>query len=143
MRRPEARLIVVAVSTSLTCARQYAEPIPTQTHQTSADALATAAKGDGFSRRPLCVSDREAFRTLYARLSPDSRDRRFLIAKPKLSERELTYLTDIDHARHETLAGIDRKDGPTAGVAGYVTWPERAGAADVAIEIAQTEAGGA
>jgi acetyltransferase len=86
--------------------------------------------------RPLCVSDREAFRALFTRLSPESRRRRFLVAKPKLGERELTYLTHVDHVRHEALAVIDRKDGSIVGVARYVMWPERAGAADVAIEVA-------
>jgi RimJ/RimL family protein N-acetyltransferase len=82
------------------------------------------------------VSDREAFRTLFARLSPESRRRRFLTAKPKLSDRELTYFTDVDHVHHEALAVIDPGDGSIVGVARYVTWPERAGAADVAIEVA-------
>jgi RimJ/RimL family protein N-acetyltransferase len=92
--------------------------------------------GARFSLRPLCVSDREALRRLFARLSPESRRRRFLIAKPKLSERELTYFTDVDHLRHEALAVIDREDSSIVGVARYVRWPERAGAADVAIEVA-------
>jgi RimJ/RimL family protein N-acetyltransferase len=73
---------------------------------------------------------------LFARLSPESRRRRFLTAKPKLSERELTYFTDVDHLRHEALAAIDREDGSIVGVARYVTWPERPGAADVALEVA-------
>jgi RimJ/RimL family protein N-acetyltransferase len=96
----------------------------------------TAINGGRFQIRPLCVSDREALRTLFARLSPESRRRRFLIAKPELSERELTYLTDVDHVRHDALAAIDRKDGSIVGVARYARWPERAGAADAAIEVA-------
>jgi RimJ/RimL family protein N-acetyltransferase len=95
-----------------------------------------ATKGTRFSLRPLCISDREALRTLFARLSPKSRRRRFLTGKPELSERELTYLTDVDHVRHEALAAIDGKDGSIVGVARYVRWPERAGAADAAIEVA-------
>ena len=132
MRRPEARLIVVAMSTS----HAYTQPVPDQRHQASADAPAAAAKGARFSLRPLCVSDREAVRTLFAWLSPESRRRRFLTAKPKLSDRELTYFTDVDHLRHEALAVIDREDSSIVGVARYVTWPERPGAADVAIEVA-------
>jgi L-amino acid N-acyltransferase YncA len=72
---------------------------------------------------------------LFARLSPESRRRRFLVGKPELSERELTYLTDVDHVHHEALAAIDSKDGSIVGVARYVRWPERAGAADTAIEV--------
>jgi RimJ/RimL family protein N-acetyltransferase len=95
-----------------------------------------ATNGGRFSIRPLCASDRDAIRTLFARLSPESRRRRFLIGKPQLSERELTYLTHVDHVRHEALAAIDRRDGSIVGVARYVRWPERARAADVAIEVA-------
>jgi RimJ/RimL family protein N-acetyltransferase len=110
------------------------QPDPDQRHQASTDA--PAATGARFSLRPLCVSDREAFRTLFARLSPESRRRRFLTAKPNLSDRELTYLTDVDHVRHEALVAIDHEDGSIVGVARYAMWPERAGAADVAIEVA-------
>ena len=136
MRRPEDRLIVVAMSALHTYAQRNAQPVPDQRRQASADALAAAAKGSRFSLRPLCVSDREALRTLFARLSPESRRRRFLTAKPELSDRELTYFTDVDHVGHEALAVIDREDSSIVGVARYVTWPERAGAADLAIEVA-------
>ena len=107
MRRPEDRLIVVAMSALHTYAQRNAQPVPYQRRQASADALAAAAKGSRFSLRPLCVSDRE-----------------------------LTYFTDVDHVGHEALAVIDREDSSIVGVARYVTWPERAGAADVAIEVA-------
>ena len=137
MRRPEARPIVVAMSALRTYTQRYTQPVPDQRqHQAAADALAAAAKRARFSLRPLCVSDREAVRTLFAWLSPESRRRRFLTAKPKLSDRELTYFTDVDHVDHEALAVIDREDGSIVGVARYVTWPERPGAADVAIEVA-------
>jgi RimJ/RimL family protein N-acetyltransferase len=82
------------------------------------------------------AGDREGVRTLFARLSDESRRRRFLTGRTRLTERELTYLTDVDHVHHEALAAIDRGDGSIVGVARYVTWPDRAGAADVAIEIA-------
>ena len=106
-----------------------------KSHQTSADPAA-AIEGVRFSLRPLCVSDREAVRALLARLSLESRYRRFLIGKVELSDRELAYLTDVDHVRHEALAAVDRSDGSTVGVARYVRWRDRAGAADVAIEVA-------
>src|SRR5207302_8633219 len=38
--------------------------------------------------------------------------------------------------RHEALAAVHRGDGSIVGVARYVSWPQRAGAADVAIEVA-------
>jgi len=93
-------------------------------------------RGARFSLRPLCAGDREALRALFARLSPESRYRRFLTGKPKLTDRELTYLTDVDHVHHEALAAIDPNDGSIVGVARYVTWPGRPGVADLAIEVA-------
>jgi RimJ/RimL family protein N-acetyltransferase len=129
--RAEARLIVVPMIASDT----QTQPGPGQRHETSAGAGAAAA-GARFSLRALCAGDREALRTLFARLSPESRRRRFLTGKLELSDRELTYFTNVDHVHHEALAAIDRKDGSIVGVARYVKWPERAGAADVAIEVA-------
>jgi RimJ/RimL family protein N-acetyltransferase len=123
------------MSTSHTCTQPYRHPAPDLRHETSADEAA-ATNGARYSLRPLTRSDREAVRTLFSRLSPESRRRRFLTGKPKLSERELTYLTDIDHVRHEALVAIDREDGSIVGVARYVRWPDRAGAADTAIEVA-------
>jgi RimJ/RimL family protein N-acetyltransferase len=98
--------------------------------------MAAATKGAPLTLRPIRVSDRDALRTLFARLSPESRRRRFLTGKAELSDRELTYFTDIDHLRHEALTAIDPRDGSIVGEARYVTWPERADAADVAIEVA-------
>jgi RimJ/RimL family protein N-acetyltransferase len=120
------------MSTSPTCPQRCT---PCDGHGASAEVLA-AANGGQFWLRPLSVSDREALRTLFARLSPESRRRRFFTLKPHLSARELTYFTDIDHVRHEAIAAIDLEDGSLIGVARYVMWPERAGAAEVAIEVA-------
>jgi len=41
------------------------------------------------------------------RLSPESRYRRFFRPLNEFSERDLAYLTEIDHRDHEALAGID------------------------------------
>jgi hypothetical protein len=41
------------------------------------------------------------------RLGAESRRRRFLTGKTRLSERELTYFTDIDHVHHEAVTAID------------------------------------
>jgi RimJ/RimL family protein N-acetyltransferase len=131
-----ARLTVLAMSTSHTYTQRNTQLVPSYRHQTSAATAATTTQRAPFSLRPICVSDREALRTLFARLSPESRHRRFLTGKPELSERELTYLTDVDHVRHEALTAIDPGNGSIVGVARYATWPERAGAADVAIEVA-------
>jgi RimJ/RimL family protein N-acetyltransferase len=89
-----------------------------------------------FSVRPLTVGDRDALANLFGRLSVDSRRLRYLSAKPRLSERELCYLTDVDHVTHEALAAVDAADGSIVGVARYARYRERPAAAEVAIEVA-------
>jgi RimJ/RimL family protein N-acetyltransferase len=53
-----------------------------------------------------------------------------------LTARELALLTDIDHVHHEAIAAIDQCDDSIVGVARYVRDADRAGVADVAIEVA-------
>jgi GNAT superfamily N-acetyltransferase len=84
--------------------------------------------------RSLAPSDREALAVAFERLSPESRHRRFLGPKPTLSERELTWLTEIDHVSHEAIAAFDAS-GAIIGVARYNAWPNRTGAADLAVVV--------
>jgi RimJ/RimL family protein N-acetyltransferase len=93
-------------------------------------------EGDRLAVRPLEVTDRDAFAALFDRLSSDSRFRRFHGPKPALAPRELTYLTDVDHVRHEALAAIDKRDGSIIGVSRYVARPQEPEVADLAIEVA-------
>jgi RimJ/RimL family protein N-acetyltransferase len=58
------------------------------------------------------------------RLSPKSRYRRFFRPLDHLSERDLVYLTEIDHTDHEALAAIDPETGALVGVARYVRGAE-------------------
>jgi len=88
--------------------------------------------------RPVGPDDRGALADLFARLGPESRRARFFLPKPELSARELTYFTDIDHRHHEAIAAIDQRDDSFVGVARYVGVTDRAGVAEVAIEVADT-----
>jgi RimJ/RimL family protein N-acetyltransferase len=85
--------------------------------------------------RALGPDDRDALSAAFARLSPESRRRRFLGPKPRLSERDLTFLTDVDHVRHEALAAIDEADGSIVAVARYNAWASRADAAELAVAV--------
>ena len=58
------------------------------------------------------------------RLSPESRYRRFFRPLDRLSERDLVYLTEIDHKDHEALAAIDPESGDLVGVARFVRGAE-------------------
>jgi RimJ/RimL family protein N-acetyltransferase len=71
--------------------------------------------------RPIAPCDRDALASGFARLSEDSRYRRFLSPKTKLTQRELTYLTEVDHVRHEALVAVDPGDGHLVGVGRYAS----------------------
>ena len=94
------------------------------------------ADGTLLRLRPLVREDRDGLAALFHRLSPASRHRRYLFEKPELTRRELTYLTDIDHVRHEAIAAVDERDGSIVGVARYVQVPGQAGVAELAVEVA-------
>jgi RimJ/RimL family protein N-acetyltransferase len=85
--------------------------------------------------RPVTADDRDRLAGLFARLSFESRYRRFLSPKPELTPRELAFLTDVDHVGHEAIAAIDHSDGAMVGVARYVRVPDRVGVAAVAVEV--------
>jgi RimJ/RimL family protein N-acetyltransferase len=84
--------------------------------------------------RPLQPTDREALAATFDRLGAESRYRRFLGPKPKLSESELTFLTDIDHRTHEAFAAVDH-DGEIVGVARYAPWANCIGVAELAVTV--------
>jgi RimJ/RimL family protein N-acetyltransferase len=86
--------------------------------------------------RSVGAGDREALAAFFSRLSPESRRRRFLGPKPRLTTHELTYLTQIDHRMHEALAAVDDTDGSIAGVSRYAGWDGHDGVAEIAIAVA-------
>jgi ribosomal protein S18 acetylase RimI-like enzyme len=93
----------------------------------------TVADGTRLRLRPLASDDRNGVAALFARLSPESRYRRFLSPKRELTPRELAYLTDIDHLHHEAL--VDQRDGSIVGVGRYVHIADRPKVADLAVEV--------
>jgi RimJ/RimL family protein N-acetyltransferase len=70
----------------------------------------------------------------FARLSPRSRQQRFLGVKNHLTVAELTYLTNVDHHDHEALGALSR-DGRGAGVARFIRDTEDPDSAEIAITI--------
>lgn len=94
------------------------------------------ANGTRISLRALTAQDRAGLAALFARLTPESRHRRFFSPKTELTPRELTYFTDIDHVNHEAFAAVDERDDSIVGVARYVRDARQAGVVEVAIEVA-------
>src|SRR5207244_11350675 len=61
---------------------------------------ATLRDGSRVLLRRIKPSDSDALARTYERLSPRSRERRFLSAPAQLSPEDLRYLTDVDGRRH-------------------------------------------
>jgi nucleotide-binding universal stress UspA family protein/RimJ/RimL family protein N-acetyltransferase len=87
-----------------------------------AKAPLTARLRDGaaIEIRPVSPADRKTLLQGFERLSPESRYRRFFGPQPELSERDLDYLTDVDHHNHEALVATDPDTGDAVGVARFV-----------------------
>jgi RimJ/RimL family protein N-acetyltransferase len=85
--------------------------------------------------RPIDSRDRDAFSAWFGRLSDESRRRRFLGPKPRLSARELTYLTEVDHVSHTALVAVDQS-GRLIGEARYATAAPGDRTADFAVTVA-------
>jgi GNAT superfamily N-acetyltransferase len=73
---------------------------------------------------------------MFERLSAESRHRRFLAPKPTLSQRELTYLTVVDHRWREALGAVEPGEGSIVAVGHYAGVFGRFGVADVAVVVA-------
>lgn len=96
----------------------------------------TLADGARLRVRPIDPADREPLAEAFARLSDQSRRQRFLGPKPRLSRRELDYLTDVDHVTHEALVAIDETTGHIVGVGRYATGHGGGTVADLALAVA-------
>jgi protein lysine acetyltransferase len=98
----------------------------------------TLADGALLRVRPIVPADREPLADAFARLGDRSRHQRFLGPKPRLSARELDYLTDVDHVRHEALVAIDEATGQIVGVGRYAT--DTGGGVEAGMALAVTDA---
>jgi GNAT superfamily N-acetyltransferase len=90
----------------------------------SAGELATLPDGAELLVRPIRPSDKRLLAEGFERLSPESRYRRFFRPLDSLSQRDLEYLTEIDHHDHEALVATHPGSGELVGVTRYVRGPE-------------------
>ena len=86
--------------------------------------------------RPIDIHDRDGLAALFGRLSPESRRLRYLLPKRALTSRELASAIDVDHVRDEAIVAIDVSNGSIVGVARYAHDADRAGVADMAVQVA-------
>jgi RimJ/RimL family protein N-acetyltransferase len=82
--------------------------------------------------RPIGPEDRERLREGFDRLSEESRYLRFQAPLSRLSEKQLSYLTEVDHHDHEALLALDGDD--IVGVARFVRVTD--GVAECAVVVA-------
>ena len=85
--------------------------------------------------RPVQSTDAALLADGFARLSPRSRQLRFLTRKKQLSSAELRYFTDVDHHDHEALAALNPADGRGVGIARYIRHAGDAHAAEIAVTV--------
>jgi GNAT superfamily N-acetyltransferase len=95
--------------------------------------------GDGtlVSLRPFRPGDGALLVAGFARMSPQSRYRRFLTPMPRLSDSMLAFLTSVDDADHHAWgAMVDEPDGEFgAGVVRWVRSKSDPAAADMAVTV--------
>jgi GNAT superfamily N-acetyltransferase len=91
----------------------------------------------GVTIRPLRNGDIATVEAVFARLSEESRRRRFGGAKPRLSESDLALLARVDGDHHVLVAYADGDPLP-AGVARFV---RQGGAAEVAFAVVDEHQG--
>jgi GNAT superfamily N-acetyltransferase len=83
--------------------------------------------------RPIEPGDKAAIAAAFEQLSTESRYRRFFSPLERLSDRDLAYLTEVDHHDHEALIAHS-EPGEPLGVARYVRVDDRR-KAEVAVAV--------
>lgn len=85
--------------------------------------------------RPIRPEDRDAIESGFDGMSDESRYKRFFTLSPQLSERELAYLTEVDHHDHEALVAFHPGTGEPLGVTRFVRSTEDPEEAEVATAV--------
>ena len=98
-------------------------------------AVRTLRDGTRVVLRPIEPDDKEALLEGFARLSDESRYRRFFTPMPRLTQAQLRYLTEVDHDRHEAVIAFEEETGEPIGVARYVRLDHDASVAEPAVTV--------
>ena len=97
--------------------------------------------GGTIAIRPIEPDDKALLQSMFARLSPGSRRRRFMTEADELSPEDLAYLTEVDHRRHEALVALDPETGELLGVARWFRIPGRREVAELAAAVVDEHQG--
>ena len=86
--------------------------------------------------RPIAADDGPRLGAAYERLEPQTKYRRFLAVKPRLTEGDIRYLTNTDGRNHVALAALAADDPDRIiAVARFVRLREDPAAAELAIVV--------
>ena len=96
----------------------------------------TLRDGHVVAMRPLEPGDREGLAAAVRRLSPETRYLRFASPKPHLTKRELDFLLDVDHHRHEAILATDPATARWIAVVRYVEVAGEPGVVEIAATVA-------
>jgi GNAT superfamily N-acetyltransferase len=94
-----------------------------------------ASDGTRLEVSPLQPADKSSLREGVKHLSPESAYRRFFVPTAHLTDGQLTYLTTLDHQRHEALGVSDPITGDGVAVARYIQTTEHPATAEIAIAV--------
>jgi RimJ/RimL family protein N-acetyltransferase len=86
--------------------------------------------------RPLEPRDRAGLAAAVSRLSDETRYMRFATPKPRLTERELDFLLDVDHHSREAILAVDPGTGHGVAVVRYVEVSGEPGVVEIAATVA-------
>jgi GNAT superfamily N-acetyltransferase len=95
----------------------------------------TLRDGSRIVVRPVVPEDRPRFVASWERFGEESRTRRFMGVKKRLSSAELTFFTELDHEDHEAIGALDAKTGDGIGVARYIRDPDQRDVAEAAVSV--------
>jgi len=108
---------------------------PTKEFIESRTTIVTLKDGTRMLVRPIVPEDKDLLVKGFARLSPETRFRRFLGYMDKLRPPLLRYLTEIDYVDHFAWVGLDIDKDCGIGVARYVRMRDDRTAAEAAIVV--------
>lgn len=86
--------------------------------------------------RPIRPDDRQALADGLEQLSPESRYRRFFSPVARLTDAQLTYLTEVDHHDHEALVAVEPGTERGIGVARFIRSDSDPELAEFAVAVA-------
>jgi ribosomal protein S18 acetylase RimI-like enzyme len=85
--------------------------------------------------RPIRPDDKRGMVEAFERMSPESRYRRFFSPTPRLTGKQLRYLTEVDHHGHEALLAVDPRTRDGLGIGRFIRSSEDPTVAEVAVAV--------